>query len=266
MIGLYDTQTTGTVGWRLFQLGTGDKIPVLHALTAESDTFPMPVRLDPLPESFRYLYATLEAEIGRERGEKGVTGTGYILGVTSAVQGEGVSTVALHLARAAAAATFKRVAIVELSLSQPVLAARVGAGDSPLSDAGAVSLLENTDPTVPVLRLASDAELYLLPAGRLPQNPSRSARSPRLADLLAAARTEFDLVIIDMPAVASDNAHPLAAHTNGVAFVVRAGVTPRTTVSHAMERVGRHLVRGVVMNDVHSPVSPDLRRRLLAEA
>ncbi|MBC8142447.1 MAG: hypothetical protein H7Y38_13515 [Armatimonadetes bacterium] len=258
MTPLYETDTTGAVGWRLFQLGTGDAA-TFHPLTAEADTLEVLLRLGEMPDSFGTLYAQLENDIAQKP-------DGYVLGVTSAVGGEGVSTVALHLARAAASKTFKRVGLLEMSLGEPVLAGRVGAETSPLTGAGAVSLIENADPTVPVLRLASDSDISLLPAGRLPQNPSRSARSPRVRDIIAAARDRFDLVILDLPAVVSDNAHPLCVYADGLAFVVRAGITPRTTVARAIERVGRHRVRGMVLNDTYSPVPPGLKKRLLAEA
>lgn len=258
MTPIYESETTGAVGWRLFQLGTGDAA-TFYPLTAEADTLEASLRLGDTPDEFGYLYATLETDIAQKP-------DGYVLGVTSAVSGEGVSTVALHLARIAAAKTFKRVGLLELSLGEPTLAGRVGAESSPLVNAGVVSLIENNDPTVPVLRLASDSDVSLLPAGRSPQNPSRAARSPRVRDILIAARDRFDLVIVDMPSVASDNAHPLAVYTDGIAFVVRAGITPKTTVAKAMERVGRYRIRGMVLNDTHSPVPPGLRSRLLAEA
>ena len=263
----------GTVGWRLCAIAGGDN-PML-SLPPDGETQAAPVRLPDLPPAFLYLYATLESEMTGDRfpaeddhrsaGEAAPTrALGYVLGVTSAVHGEGVSTVAVNLARAAAAATFDRVLVVEISLGEPVLAGRLGAEPSPLEGAGVVSLIEDAGADVPLLRLDADAAVFLLPAGRAPRNAARCARSPRARAVLSALRAAFDLVILELPPVVTDDANPLAQHTDGVAFVARAGVTPRAAVNAAINRVGRERVRGVVMNDTETRVPENLRRRLLA--
>jgi Mrp family chromosome partitioning ATPase len=75
--------------------------------------------------------------------------------------------------------------------------------------------------------------------------------------LLARAREEYELVIVDTPPVnvITDGA-VLAANADGVILVARVGVTEQAALSYAVEQL-RHVraaVLGVVLNDI------DLRR------
>ena len=56
-----------------------------------------------------------------------------------------------------------------------------------------------------------------------------------MAQLIISARMAFDVVIVDMPAVASDNALPLTRHMDGLLVVTRAGATPRDVVVQALD-------------------------------
>jgi Mrp family chromosome partitioning ATPase len=80
-------------------------------------------------------------------------------------------------------------------------------------------------------------------------------RLPRIAKFLVATRHAFDVVLVDMPAVTTNNAVPLARHTDGVVMVVRAGVTPREVVSEALETVGADRVNCIILNRA-KPAAP----------
>jgi tyrosine-protein kinase Etk/Wzc len=77
--------------------------------------------------------------------------------------------------------------------------------------------------------------------------------SAAMRDLLARAREEYDLVIVDTPPVnIITDAAVLAANADGVIVVARVGVTQAPALSYAVEQL-RHVraaVLGVVLNDI----------------
>ena len=95
--------------------------------------------------------------------------------------------------------------------------------------------------------------LYLLPSGPLPPNPSEILGSSRMDFLLGHLEKMFDVIIIDSPPIlpASD-ALLISPHADGVLLVVKEGLLNREIVQKAVEQL--HLAQanilGVVLNDV----------------
>ncbi|MBV9852386.1 MAG: CpsD/CapB family tyrosine-protein kinase [Armatimonadetes bacterium] len=239
----------------------------LEADAALDRTMQLPVvsvRMERTPAAFASLYAALERQITLAEaktliGARRLTRDApYVLGVTSAVPGEGKTTTALHLALTAARNTFKRVCLIDLSLGRGDLSQRLGLAST---GRGLIGVLEDTDTVVPTLQLAECDNLVVIPAGVEPGNPAKLARSPRVAQLLASARTTFDVVIVDMPAASSDNLLPLAGHADGLLVVARAGVTPRDVVAHTVEMLGRDRIIGVALNGFQSSCPDWLQQR-----
>ena len=215
------------------------------------------------PAEFSHLYASLERQIAGVGDVTLISGETlgaerpYVLGITSAVMGEGKTTVALHLAMTIAHDTFKKICLIDMSLGKGDLAARLGV---PSRGEGVIPVLEDTDNVVPTLQLAGCDNLVIIPAGKAPNNAARLARSPRVAQLIISARMAFDVVIVDMPAVASDNALPLTRHMDGLLVVARAGATPRDVVAQALDALGRDKVIGVTLNRVKTSGPTWLRK------
>ena len=229
---------------------------------------PQPIinmQVEKTPVEFSHLYASLERQIAGVgdvtllSGETLGSDRPYVLGITSALLGEGKTTVALHLAMTIARDTFKRVCLIDLSLGKGDLAARIGV---PQRGDGVIPVLEDNSHVVPTLQLAGMDNLVIIPAGKMPTNAPRLVRSPRVAQLILSARTAFDVVIIDMPPVASDNALPLTRHVDGLLVVARAGVTPRDVVNQALDALGRDKVIGVTLNRIQSSGPAWLRKRM----
>lgn len=206
-------------------------------------------------------FAALDASIrGSDLADTSLfqSGRPVVIGVTSALVGEGKTTVALHLALDIALNNYKKVCLMDLSLGNNVLAERIGVtGGGP----GLVDVLEGTHHAVPTLEAQNIEEFCILPAGRAPNNAARAARSPSLPELMAACREMFDVIVVDMPSVASGNALPIAPHIDGFVFVVQAGITPRQVVQEAMQRIEKQKVLGVVLNRATSAAPKWLRRR-----
>ncbi|MDF1512280.1 MAG: CpsD/CapB family tyrosine-protein kinase [Anaerolineae bacterium] len=94
--------------------------------------------------------------------------------------------------------------------------------------------------------------LRLLPSGALPPNPADILGSQKMQQLLARLQNEGDVVILDAPPVTvAIDASVVAAHTDGIVLVVRAGHTRRDRVDQAKELLERFRVKilGAVLTD-----------------
>lgn len=95
--------------------------------------------------------------------------------------------------------------------------------------------------------------VHILPSGPLPPLPSELLSSPQMEDLLAAARAEYDFVILDSPPVlAVTDAAILGRLADATVLIVRYGSSQRDVVRRCidvLERSGARLL-GVAVNAV----------------
>jgi succinoglycan biosynthesis transport protein ExoP len=95
--------------------------------------------------------------------------------------------------------------------------------------------------------------LYVIPAGPIPTNPTELIGSTRMKALIMILRRKFDRVIIDSPPVAAvTDAALLSKYVDGVVFVLRAHSTIRSIAVSGMDQfraVGANVL-GVVLNAV----------------
>ncbi|HEV8573173.1 MAG TPA: CpsD/CapB family tyrosine-protein kinase [Dehalococcoidia bacterium] len=251
------------------QAGIGEK-PVLRRVDSpprERDPAAshIPLRLDRLHVEMSQLYAALENRLpawienmwGSEEGE---VAPAYALGITSAIAGEGKSTIALHLALHVARNTSKKVCLIDLSLSDDALSRFLGV---PSPRPGLTSLLVEHGQRASALQVSGDDGPVIMLAGGPPANPSRIARSRRVCELIIAARQAFDLVLVELPAVLTGNALPLSLQMDGLVMVTRAGATPDHVVQRAIGQVSQTQMLGVVLNGVKSSSPKWLQRRFL---
>jgi Mrp family chromosome partitioning ATPase len=99
----------------------------------------------------------------------------------------------------------------------------------------------------------TEENLFLLPSGALPPNPSEILGSGRVSFLINLLKKRFDLLVIDSPPVlpASD-AVLLAPLSDGVLLVARSGMMNREMVKKAAESLRQANVNllGVALNGV----------------
>lgn len=116
--------------------------------------------------------------------------------VTSAQPGDGKSFISINLA-ASYALLGKKTVLVELDLRKPHVSKYLGVTPKQ----GITSILVGKASLKDVLIKLPDFndDLYLLPAGYLPPNPSELVSTSQMEDLMATLSTEFEYIIIDTP-------------------------------------------------------------------
>jgi capsular exopolysaccharide synthesis family protein len=179
--------------------------------------------------------------------------------VSSAAPGEGKTTVARHLA-AAAARMGSQVLLLEAELRHPTLARQLDIESS----AGLPDVLSGSVPMQAAIRsVGSQAEpdhgagsqaLDVLPSGpSSPLNTVEMIESPAMAALLAQVRSSYDLVVIDAPELtAVSDAFLLLAKVDGVIIVGHLGHSRRDVAEHlrhVLDSSGAPLL-GVIANGV----------------
>ncbi len=98
-----------------------------------------------------------------------------------------------------------------------------------------------------------EPNLFLLPSGNLPPNPSELLGSKRMSFLLSNLKKRFDVLIIDSaPILPASDALVLAPEADGVLLMVKAGLINRQMVKKAVEqlRVAQANLLGVALNHV----------------
>jgi succinoglycan biosynthesis transport protein ExoP len=180
-----------------------------------------------------------------------------VLVVASPAPGDGKTTIAHHLAEAAARSG-SRVLLVEVDLRVPTLSRELGIPSGPgLTDVlmGAVSADEAIQ-SVPLRGSpgegAADRRLDVLLAGAvLPPNPGELLESQAMDAVLTRARSAYDLVVIDTPPLtAVSDAFSLLTKVDGVIIVGWVGRSRRDSaeqLQHVLVGSGAPLL-GIVAN------------------
>lgn len=167
--------------------------------------------------------------------------------VTSALSGEGKSTVAVNAAIALAELQ-PRVLLVDGDMRRPT----VHSGLRVRKDMGLSDVLAGTAVLEAVIQRSPHAGLDVVTSGTATPNPLKLLQSERLGQMLADAQRTYTSVIIDGPALnlVFDGAI-IATKTDGAVLVVSAGETDVRQTKRALNRlasVGVSSVLGVVVN------------------
>jgi capsular exopolysaccharide synthesis family protein len=169
-----------------------------------------------------------------------------VIAVTSAVQGEGKSTMSCNLAIALAEAGWQ-VLLVDADLRRPRVSEYLGLP----AGAGLTDVLTGDVEVADVVQRWGDKSLLALPAGSLPPNPSELLGSKAMADLLVSLREVADIVIIDTaPVLAVTDGVVVAVQADGALLVTQHGKTSQaqvTAAAQALHSVGARVL-GCVLN------------------
>lgn len=203
-----------------------------------------------IPEEYARLHADIERAASPTRC--------FVVGITSAVYGEGKTTVALNLAGTIAQNSEARVVLVDFNMRNWDMQTRLNL--PPV--AGLVDVLEGSEDDLSTIIQRTELDnLTIIPSGRAAANPARLCRSPRLAEVISTLKLSNDFIVLDMaPVLPVADTKTVAKYLDGVVMVVRAGVTPREIVARAIDAVGNDKVLGVVLNGVETAMPKWLQR------
>lgn len=168
-----------------------------------------------------------------------------IVAVTSAVEGEGKSSIAGNLAMTLAQAGI-RVCLVDADLRRPSVADYFGL----VGEAGLTTVLIGNSELSDVIQPVAP-NFDAITSGAIPPNPSELLASERTRALMSELASTFDMVIFDCPpTLPVADATVLANAVDGVLFVVRVGRTTKHQAEVAirgLEQVKARML-GVVLN------------------
>jgi len=218
-------------------------IPVIGELAFAKSAGPVVIKSGEkslISEQFRFLRALLS--------KSGSSKVKRIM-VTSSISGEGKSFVAANLAVSMAFAG-KRVVLVDLDLHKPGIHNLFAvANERGVSDF-LIGKLEATDL---IFQSAENENLFIMPAGSIPENPSELILNGRLKALMNYLESVYDVMIIDTaPALAITDAYIIGTRCDANLYVIRHGYTPKTHIELLDENTGMYKMKniGIVFNSV----------------
>jgi succinoglycan biosynthesis transport protein ExoP len=213
------------------------RLPLLGVIPASdkilrlppAETTPVNVGTSPMPtDAFQEAFRSLNANIRLLNVDTPINSCV----ITSCQVGDGKSTVAVNLARAAAAMG-QQVLLVDGDLRRPQVHEMLGL---PNWQGLHNVIAEDVDVQKVILRAPRDENLFVLTSGPVPLDPTKVLSSKKMQHLMAALSSHFDLVIYDTaPLLGLADANLLAAHTNGLMLVVGLHQTEREALVLAFE-------------------------------
>jgi capsular exopolysaccharide synthesis family protein len=178
---------------------------------------------------------------------------------TSSVTGEGKTSTAVNIG-IALARSGSRVLLVDADLRQPSLARLLDIE----GEVGLSNVLAGSTRLDDCVQEWGGIGLCVLPAGRIPPNPSELLGSSVMSDLVGKLAERFDVVIYDTPPLLPvTDAAVLAKYVDDVVLVVAVGSTGRQDFTQALETVGKvgAKVVGLVVTEFEDGGSAKRRAR-----
>lgn len=167
--------------------------------------------------------------------------------ICSASSGDGKSTVALHLAQAAASMG-QRVLLVDANMRLPDIHDRLN-----ISNARGLSdfLVDQVEPNYLIQQSPVAENLYVMPSGRAIPGSAKLLASAQMQTLRKRLEEQFDLIIYDTPDLLGPlDANFLATYTDGILMVVAVRETKRSAVNKVIKQLEKyHLpILGTIAN------------------
>jgi Mrp family chromosome partitioning ATPase len=202
-----------------------------------------------LLEYFRRIYLSVQPPADQ--------GLVHSIGITSAVSGEGRTTIATGVAAAMAADLDRSIVLVEVDLAHPGVHQLLGITPEP----GLAEYLRGECALSEAVHQISD-KLFVLPAGDgAKEAPNLIYRLAR-ADLRSRMNTADALLVLDLPPIFTTSYGVLASSmAEALVFVVHAGSTTDDEVRESLTKLGENTVRSIVVNG-YRPQLPEWLQNL----
>jgi capsular exopolysaccharide synthesis family protein len=171
-----------------------------------------------------------------------------VIAVSSPDASDGKSMTAINLAGTLAQAPDARVLLVDADLRGANLAGYLGLDEHEAP--GLVEAILDANLTLEaVTQKRPHLNLSIVPAGRRPSAPYEVLKSPRVGELLAEARRQYDYVIVDTPPLVSvPDGRVTGKWVDGFLIVVAAHRTPRKLLEEALNVMEPTKIVGLVFN------------------
>lgn len=180
-----------------------------------------------------------------------------VVGITSAMPGEGKTVTTVNLALAAARANpERRILLIDADLRRGQVAQVLGIRGRP----GLAELLSGECEVRELVRRFHATRMAVITAGGTPEEPTQALASARMKQFLKLVRDHFDEIYVDLPpTLPFADASILGHQTDGLLMVVRAHHSQAKTVTQAMEQLGGAPVLGCVLNGAEMSAAPYLK-------
>jgi capsular exopolysaccharide synthesis family protein len=200
----------------------------------------------PIADRFRLLRMRLRSP--------SATGKLQTVLITSALPGDGKTTVALNLATALAEQRKRKVLLIEADLHRGCIAEQLGLK----AEVGLKECLQDGLNPLSAIRRVEPFGWHLLQSGTLRVvNPTELLRPQELSAVLRKLSIHFDWIVVDSPPVlALTDGIALSQVVDGTLVVARAERTSSKAVEDAIALLGRKQVLGLVLNGVSTVDQP----------
>jgi non-specific protein-tyrosine kinase len=167
--------------------------------------------------------------------------------ITSPMQGNGKTTIAVNLAISMAMSGQKTL-LVDSDLRRPSVHAAFGIDKSP----GLSDVIRGQKKPEETIKAIDDTRLNVFTAGSVPPNVTEVVGSKRIAEILSVLKENFDTIIVDAPPLVISDSYNLASKVDGVVLILEQGQTREEQAKVIKEQLGRAGARviGVVFNRV----------------
>ncbi len=219
------------------------KLPIVGHIIHNNKEGSNVVELHPrsvITEAFRRIRTRLEYM----NGDKGSP----VIAISSSMPGEGKTFCALNLA-SVFAISGKKTLLVGFDMRKPGLN-KVLNMDSQL---GLSNYLIGKAELKDIIMPNGVENLFVLPSGAIPPNPSELIGSARAEKLFEELRSNFDIILLDTPpmGVVADG-YLLARYADSVIFLTRQDFTIRNVLAHTIKQMQDEGITnvGILINDV----------------
>jgi capsular exopolysaccharide synthesis family protein len=179
--------------------------------------------------------------------------------ITSPGESEGKTTLSVNLAMAMALLQNTRVILIDADFRKPAHRHIHGIQREGMDSKGLANFLAGRAELEEIMYRTEIANLWVIPRGRRPSNPSELLHSKKMSFLLNRCRQEGYHIILDAPPVLPvTDPVILATQVDGVLLVASVGQTTREACQLAIERLttAGGKILGIVLQKVRVPDNP----------
>lgn len=169
--------------------------------------------------------------------------------ITSAVSGEGKSTIASMLAITSAHHKKRKTLLIDSDLRRPVIHRMFNVSN----ERGFADLMTESADFESTLKSTPLDNLWILPAGTVEGDPTDMMREEIVKKIIERAEFSFENVFVDCaPVIPVSDPVIIASSVDGVVMVIRAGKTQKEVVQRACDIVVKAdaEIIGLVLNNV----------------